>query len=95
MKRFDNECIKTQVVSDFGMTSELYIETGDASVDKVIDYPLFKVYADEATEVKYVEFSVKDKLIQIPMSTLKSFIEFSETEVHSEAWFNKHVFNEK
>lgn len=95
MKRFDNESIKTQVVSDFGMTSEMYIETGNSSVDKGIDYPLFKVYANEETEIKYVEFSTNGKLIQIPMSTLKSFIELSETEVHSEAWYNKHVFNEK
>ncbi|WP_426370020.1 hypothetical protein [Pseudocolwellia sp. HL-MZ7] len=95
MKRFDHESIKTQVVSDFGMTSELYIETGNPSIDKEIDYPLFKVYANEENEIKYVELSTNGKLIQIPMSALKSFIEFSETEVHSEAWYNKNVFNEQ
>ena len=94
MKRFKKENIKIQFVSDFGMTSELYIETGSSSIDKIIEYPLFKIYADEKTEIKYVEFLTNGELIQIPMATLKSFIDVSETDVHSENWYNKNVFND-
>ncbi|WP_026304867.1 hypothetical protein ACJJIP_07865 [Microbulbifer sp. VTAC004] len=95
MKRIKDDEVKTQVVSDFGMTMELYIETGNASIDKRVDYPLFKVYADEETEEKYVEISSGGQLIQLPIEAVKKFLLTAETEVHSEAWYDKNVFNQE
>lgn len=94
MKRFKKEDVKSQVVSDFGMTAELYIETGKRSVDEALDYPLLKVYADENSEEKYVEISSNGNLIQIPMEAMKDFLSFAEKEVHSEAWYEKNIFNQ-
>ena len=93
MKRFKKEDLKTQVVSDFGMTAELYIDTGEVSVDDSVEYPLFKVYESEESEEKFVEFSSNGRLIQIPIAVLKEFLLWSENEVHSEAWYEKNVFN--
>ncbi|AJQ93378.1 hypothetical protein [Gynuella sunshinyii] len=90
MKRFKKEEVKSQVVSDFGMTAELYIEACQN-----IDYPLFKVYADEETEEKYVELSSGNKVIQIPLESLQDFLSFADKEVHSESWYDKNVFNQE
>ena len=90
MKRFEEKDIKTQIVSDFGMTLELYIETDDKS----IDYPLLKIYADETTEEKYLEMSSGENLIQIPVAKVKALLELAESEVHSESWYEQNIFNE-
>lgn len=93
MKRIKEDEVKTQVVSDFGMTLELFVETGDHSINNAIDYPLFKIYADEETEEKYLEVSSGGQLIQLPIEKVKQFLLAAETEVHSEAWYDKNVFN--
>ena len=93
MKRFKETDIKTQAVSDYGMTLELYIESGDKKTDESIEYPLLKIYADEETEKKYLELSSGNNTIQLPLDKIKSFIASAEEEVHSDAWFDKNVFN--
>ena len=90
MKRFKKEELKTQVVSDFGMTAELYIERISD-----VEYPLLKIYADEETEEKYVELVSGGNIIQIPLESLTEFISFAEKEVHSESWYDKNVFNKE
>lgn len=93
MKRIKEDEVKTQVVSDFGMTMELFVQTGDHAIDNAVDYPLFKVYADDETEEKYLEVSSGGQLIQLPIEKVKQFLLAAETEVHSEAWYDKNVFN--
>ncbi len=94
MKRFEEKDIKTQTVSDSGMTIELYVETGEKDVDQSIEYPLLKVYADEETEVQYLEFSSGNNLIQIPAAKVKAFLEAAEIKVNSESWYENNVFNQ-
>ena len=90
MNRFEKKDIKTQTVSDCGMTLELYID----NESNEIEYPLLKVYADEKTEEKYLELLTSKGLIQIPVNSVQSFLKKSQTEVHSESWYEKNVFNE-
>ncbi|ABC30149.1 hypothetical protein HCH_03399 [Hahella chejuensis KCTC 2396] len=94
MKRFKNDEIATQFVSDFGMTLELFIDTGNESIDESVDYPLLKFYADEESEEKFVEFWSGKELVQIPVSKLREALELVDKEVHSEAWFEKNVFKD-
>ena len=93
MKRFKEKDVKTQKVSDYGMTLELYIESGIKDTDENIEYPLLKIYADEETESQYLEIYSGNDFIQIPVSKVKAFIAAAEKEVHSESWFDKNVFN--
>lgn len=93
MKRFKEKDVKTQVVSDFGMTLELYIDTGDKVTDQGVSYPLLKIYADEETEEKYLEISSGESLVQIPVSKVKALLEAAELDVHSESWYDSNVFN--
>jgi len=93
MKRFKEKDVKTQAVSDFGMTLELYIETGNETIDQNINYPLLKIYADETTEEKYLEVPSGNDLVQIPVSKVKALLEAAELDVHSESWYDKNVFN--
>ncbi len=90
MIRFERKDVKAQSVSDFGMTVELYVEH-----DKVeIDYPLMKVYADEKTEKHYLEISTSNELVQIPVESIESFLQYAKEQVRSESWFDKNVFND-
>ena len=94
MKRFAEKDIKTQIVSDFGMTIELFIETGNKDTDQSVEYPLLKIYADETTEKKYLEIPSGEGFVQIPLDSVTSFIEAGKTEVHSESWYDKNVFDQ-
>ena len=55
---------------------------------------MFEAYADEQTESLYIEFSTEDGVFQVPLESLKKFISISEKEVHSETWFDEHVFKD-
>ncbi len=83
-----------QWVSDFGMTLELYIHSGKNSVDRSVDYPLYKIYADEKSETQYIEVISKDSMVQIPISCLKEMISDAEKGVHSETWYDENVFDQ-
>ena len=90
MKRLEKEDIEFQFVSDFGMTVELYTKNKSLNAP----YPLIKVYADEESETLYAELATENGLFQIPLESLKQMISLSETEAHSESWFNEHVFKD-
>jgi hypothetical protein len=88
--RFEKKDIQTQSVSDFGVTVELYVE----HEKKAIDYPLLKVYADEKTDEHYLEISTSNELVQIPIESVESFLQFAKENVCPESWFDKNVFND-
>ncbi|WP_335921958.1 hypothetical protein [Shewanella chilikensis] len=92
MRRFKDEQVKTQLVSDYGMTAELYIDTGSCEVDNQVSYPLLKVYADEESEERYLEIESEGQSIQVSVKAVMSFLAMSEVEVHSESWYERNVF---
>lgn len=89
LKRFEENNVSIQSVSDFGLTLELFIEE---SVQN-IEYPLLKVYADDKTEDLYLEIPTSSGLVQVPLKSVQKFLSMAETEVHSEKWFDNNVFN--
>ena len=92
MRRFKDEQVKSQLVSDYGMTAGLYIDTGFNEIDNQVAYPLLKVYADEETEERYLEIESEGQSFQIPVKAVMSFLAMSEVEVHSESWYERNVF---
>ena len=93
-RRIESKNIKEQYVSDYGMTMELFVEQDNGEIDREIDYPLLKIYADEETEEQYLELPTQAGLVQIPISKVKSFIESASEVVRSEAWCDNNAFNE-
>ncbi|WP_223788194.1 hypothetical protein [Marinicella meishanensis] len=82
-------------VSDFGMTLELHTKVSYTKAGDPIAYPLFKIYADEQTEEQYMEIESRGKLVQVPISCIKQMIQAAQSGVHSEYWFDEHVFQPK
>ncbi|MFK7816604.1 MAG: hypothetical protein AB8B92_09725, partial [Gammaproteobacteria bacterium] len=54
IKRINETQIKTQRVSDMGMSHELYVEGKAGEIDQSIDYPLLKIIADDNDETQYI-----------------------------------------
>ena len=88
LKRFEEDKVSIQSVSDFGLTLELFIEESGHD----IEYPLLKVYADDNTEDRYLEIPTPSGLVQVPLTAVKKFLSLAETEVYSEKWFDNNVF---
>ncbi len=82
-----------QRVSDVGMSLELYIESRGGEIDQSIDYPLFKIIAEDNDETQFLEFNCNGVLIQLPTEKVKEFLLAAEEDVHSEAWYDRNVFN--
>ena len=59
-----------------------------------VPYPLATILADEETEELMIEIYTEEGIVQFPLSNLKKIIAASEGEVHSEAWYEKNVYNE-
>ena len=94
-KRFENKDIGMDFVSDFGMTLEMYVKSKSGQIERSVGYPLFKIYADEKTEKLYMEIESEGKLVQVPVSSIMKMIEAAKVDVHSDNWFDEHVFNQK
>ena len=82
-----------QRVSDVGMSLELYIESLDGEIDQSVDYPLLKVIAEDNDETQYLVFNCNGIMIQLPTVKVKEFLLAAEEDVHSEAWYDRNVFN--
>ena len=82
-----------QLVSDVGMSLELYIESKGGEIDQAIDYPLLKIIAEDSDETQYLEFNCNGVMIQLPTEKIKEFLLAAEEDVHSEAWYERNVLN--
>lgn len=94
IQRFEQRDIDMCFVSDLGMTLELSVNSKRARGSDSVAYPLLKILADEQTEALYLEIESHGKLVQVPVSSIQKMIDAAQVDVHSEHWFDEHVFKQ-
>lgn len=92
--RFEQQDIDMCYVSDLGMTVELVVNAKRARDSDSVAHPLFKILADEQTEALYLEIESHGKLVQVPVSSIMEMLAAAKIDVHSEHWFDEHVFKQ-
>lgn len=58
-------------------------------------YELISVVADEMDESLWFEFFIAGKCVQVPYAVLVDAVNVAPDGVHSEAWYEKHVYSKK
>ena len=70
---------------DEGKKLELSAEVGE------ITHALAMIVADESDESLWFQLYVEDTVVQIPLATMKKFLQAGQDIVHSEKWYEKNV----
>ena len=58
-------------------------------------YELLAVVADEGDKSLWVEFFVEGRCVQIPWQILADVVKIAPEGVHSEAWYEHHVYSKQ
>jgi hypothetical protein len=53
---------------------------------------LADVVADESNESLWFEVYIHDVIVQIPVETIREAVDEAPGEVHSESWYEKHIY---
>ena len=59
-----------------------------------LGHSLATIVADDADESLWFEVYVNDTIVQIPLETVRQAVAAAPGEVHSESWYETHVYSQ-
>ena len=91
----DFETLRPKIRVDWVATPDQGRRLEISAESKGTAYELLSVVADEVDESLWIEFFVEGKCVQIPYSVLVDAVNIAPSGVHSEVWYEKHIYPKK